>query len=485
MSKISSELIAKRYRAETRFRAYGMAAIAVTASFLLFLLVDLSLKAFPALFEHRIAVTVTPDKTAFADPAKADYAKFAKQSLQDLLPQVTERPERKALLKLLSSGAADDLRETLMADPALVGTEIKTDLLLSDGADQYLKGYVTEVTKTQGDAPLTLAKTGDEWIATAAGLAEGTTIQAAGGAFLIGAEGKAEVILSPEGAGPFTLAAGQWQRVAFGSIASDRGMDDRQILMLEALKEKGLIERGIAWRFFTQGDSREAELAGIKGALFGSLMTVFLALITCLPLGVGAAVYLEEFAAKNRMTSFIEVNINNLAAVPSIIFGLLGLAVFLGTLGLPRSTPIVGGLVLALLVLPTIIIASRAALRSVPPSIKEAALGVGASHQQAVFHHVLPMALPGILTGTILGVARALGETAPLLMIGMVAFIADVPKSFNDAAAVLPVQVFLWSDLPEAAFRSKTALAILVLLSVLFLLNAVAIYLRRRFERRW
>jgi phosphate transport system permease protein len=181
----------------------------------------------------------------------------------------------------------------------------------------------------------------------------------------------------------------------------------------------------------------------------------------------------------------IEININNLAAVPSIIFGLLGLAVFLNFFGMPRSAPVVGGLVLALLVLPTIIIAARAALKAVPPSIMEAALGVGASHQQAVFHHVLPLALPGIMTGTILGLARAFGETAPLLMIGMVAFIADVPHGFTDAATVLPVQVFLWSDLPELAFKNKTAAAIIVLLAVLLLLNAAAIYLRRRFERRW
>jgi phosphate transport system permease protein len=204
-----------------------------------------------------------------------------------------------------------------------------------------------------------------------------------------------------------------------------------------------------------------------------------------LPLGIAAAVYLEEFAPKNRWTELIEVNINNLAAVPSIIFGLLGLAVFINFFGLPRSAPLVGGLVLALLVLPTIIIASRAALNAVPPSIKEAALGVGASHQQAVFHHVLPLALPGILTGTILGVARALGETAPLLMIGMVAFIVDVPKGFTDAATVLPVQVYLWSDLPEVAFQSRTAAAIIVLLVILFCFNAIAIYLRKRYERRW
>lgn len=255
--------------------------------------------------------------------------------------------------------------------------------------------------------------------------------------------------------------------------------------VLDSLREKNLIEKRVAWRFFENGDSREPEQAGIRGALFGSLLTVAVALALGLPLGVAAAVYLEQFARRNRWTDIIEININNLAAVPSIIFGLLGLAIFLNVFGLPRSTPIVGGLVLALLVLPTIIIASRAALRAVPPSIKEAALGVGASQQQAVFHHVLPLALPGILTGAILGMARAFGETAPLLMIGMVAFIADVPHSFTDAAAVLPVQVYLWSDLPELAFQSKTAATIVVLIVVLFALNAIAIYLRRKFERRW
>ncbi len=260
---------------------------------------------------------------------------------------------------------------------------------------------------------------------------------------------------------------------------------DEKIAALDTLRSKNQIERKFSWRFFTGGDSREPEQAGILGALVGSLMTVAVALSLGLPLGVAAAVYLEQFAPKNRWTDLIEVNINNLAAVPSIIFGLLGLAIFLNVFGMPRSAPVVGGLVLALLVLPTIIIASRAALRAVPPSIKEAALGVGASQQQAVFQHVLPLALPGILTGAILGLARAFGETAPLLMIGMVAFIADVPSHFTDAATVLPVQVFLWSDLPELAFQSKTAAAIMVLIVVLFSLNAIAIYLRRKFERRW
>lgn len=260
---------------------------------------------------------------------------------------------------------------------------------------------------------------------------------------------------------------------------------DLDVALMERVTKAMPIETGFAWRFFTNGDSREPELAGLWGALVGSLFTVGIALSLGIPLGIGAAIYLEEFAPRNRWTDIIEVNINNLAAVPSIIFGLLGLAMFLNVFGLPRSAPLVGGLVLALLVLPTIIIASRAALRAVPPSIKEAALGVGASHQQAVFQHVVPLATPGILTGIILGLARTFGETAPLLMIGMVAFIADIPGGITDAATVLPVQIYLWSDLPELAFQSKTAAAILVLVGTLLCLNGIAIYLRRKFERRW
>ena len=266
---------------------------------------------------------------------------------------------------------------------------------------------------------------------------------------------------------------------------SYRRVSDMEVAFLEKLKAEGRIERGFNWLFFASGDSREPELAGIRGALVGTALTLLVTLLLCLPIGVLAAIYLEEFAPKNRATDLIEININNLAAVPSIVFGLLGLAVFLNFFGLPRSAPLVGGLVLALLVLPTIIIAARAALKAVPPSIKEAALGVGASHQQAVFHHVLPLAMPGIMTGTIIGMAHALGETAPLLMIGMVAFIVDVPQALTDAATVLPVQVYLWSDLPEPAFKAKTAAAIIVLLVFLFLMNGLAIYLRKKFERRW
>jgi phosphate transport system permease protein len=278
---------------------------------------------------------------------------------------------------------------------------------------------------------------------------------------------------------------GTWQIVTYETAESNRNVSDRMVSFLERLKAEGKVERNFNWAFFTSGDSREPELAGILGSLVGSALLLLVTLALCLPIGVMAAIYLEEFAPKNWLTEIIEININNLAAVPSIVFGLLGLAVFLNFFGLPRSAPLVGGLVMALLVLPTIIIAGRAALKAVPPSIKEAALGVGASKQQAIFHHVLPLAMPGIMTGTIIGMAHALGETAPLLMIGMIAFIVDIPQGFTEAATALPVQIYLWSDLPEPAFQAKTAAAIIVLLVFLFVMNGTAIWLRKRFERRW
>ncbi|MEH0019193.1 MAG: phosphate ABC transporter permease PstA [Desulfobacter sp.] len=266
---------------------------------------------------------------------------------------------------------------------------------------------------------------------------------------------------------------------------SERRMNDLQLSWVDHLIEQNRIKKEFNTTFFTAGDSREPELAGIWGAACGSFYTLLVTLLLSFPIGVAAAVYLEEFAPTNRWTDIIEVNINNLAAVPSIVFGLLGLAVFLNFFGLPRSAPLVGGLVLTLMTLPTIIIASRAALKSVPPSIREAALGVGASKTQMVTHHVLPLALPGMLTGTIIGMAQALGETAPLLMIGMVAFIVDIPGGFTDPSTVLPVQIFLWADSPERAFLERTSAAIMVLLAFLVTMNAVAVFLRKKFERRW
>jgi phosphate transport system permease protein len=254
---------------------------------------------------------------------------------------------------------------------------------------------------------------------------------------------------------------------------------------IKTLKDQDRIHSSFNREFFTNGDSREPEAAGIWGAVVGSAFTLLITIGLSLPIGIAAAIYLEEFAPRNRWTDLIEVNINNLAAVPSIVFGLLGLAVFINFFGLPRSSPLVGGLVLTLMTLPVIIIAGRSALKSVPPSVREAALGIGASPVQMVFDHVLPLALPGILTGAIIGTARALGESAPLLMIGMVAFIVDIPKTFTSAATVLPVQIYLWADSPERAFNERTSAAIMVLLAFLILMNGFAVYLRRRYERRW
>jgi phosphate transport system permease protein len=397
--------LAKRYAAERRFKAYGAVALALTSAFLLYLLVDIGRKGWPAFFEHRATIDVTLDAAQIdaANPGAADFSGIVKDAWRGQFPDMNSRSDKKKINQLLSQDASEDLRQKVIADPTLIGKTVKAEVLLSDEADLYFKGQ---------------------------------------------------------------------------SQASDQAV-------LEKVRAAVPVERHVSWRLFSNGDSREPELAGLRGAIMGSLYTVAVALFLGLPIGVGAAVYLEQFAPKNRWTDLIEVNINNLAAVPSIIFGLFGLAMFLNVFGMPRSAPLVGGLVLALLVLPTIIIAARAALRAVPPSIKEAALGVGASEQQAVFHHVVPLALPGILTGAILGMARAFGETAPLLMIGMVAFIADVPRGFTDAATVLPVQIYLWSDLPELSFQSKTAAAIMVLIAILFALNAVAIFLRKKFERRW
>lgn len=258
-----------------------------------------------------------------------------------------------------------------------------------------------------------------------------------------------------------------------------------QIEWFDALVEQERVDLRFNRTYFASGDSREPELAGLLGALMGSFYTILVTLLLSFPVGAAAACYLEEFAPKNRFTDFIEININNLAAVPSVVFGLLGLAVFINFFELPRSVPLVGGLVLSLMTIPTIIIAGRASLRAVPPSIREGALALGASKTQTVLQEVVPLAMPGMLTGTIIGLARALGETAPLLMIGMVAFIVDIPSGPLDPSTALPVQIFLWADSPERAFVEKTSGAILVLLAFLVTMNILAVWLRRKFERRW
>ena len=265
----------------------------------------------------------------------------------------------------------------------------------------------------------------------------------------------------------------------------NRRLSDAQIAAFDVLVADGRVSKPFNWAIFINADSRFPELAGLKGALVGSFYALLTCFVLAFPIGIGAAIYLEEFAPKNKTSDFIEININNLAAVPSVVFGLLALAVFLGWFGMPRSAPFVGGLTLALMTLPTIIIATRGALKAVPPSIREAALGVGASKQQVVFHHVLPLAMPGVMTGAIIGLARALGEAAPLLLIGMNAFITEAASTPFDAATSLPTQILIWADSTERGFVSRTSAAVLVLLGFLLLMNAIAIFLRSKYERRW
>ena len=294
--------------------------------------------------------------------------------------------------------------------------------------------------------------------------------------------GKTVTLKGPARADAGLYYKGEMKR---STAEGDRKLDDRQLNWLDKLRKLGMVSSGFNIGFLTHSDSTEPEQAGVLGAVVGSALMLLVTAVLAVPIGVLAAAYLEEFAPKNRWTDIIEVNINNLAAVPSIVYGLLGLAVFINWLAVPRSSPLVGGLVMALMALPTVIIATRSSLKAVPPSIREAALGIGASKTQTVFHHVLPLAMPGVMTGAILSLAHALGETAPLLMIGMISFVPGVPTGFTSAATVLPVQVFIWENASERAFHERTAAAIMVLLVFMILMNLAAILLRRRFERRW
>ncbi len=406
----------RRYRAERRFRLYGLTAIVMSMAFLALLFVSIVGKGYSAFWQTSIQLAIFFDPEILKQDAlaNADYTGLVRAALLKKFPEVEGRQDRRQLNSLVSSGSVYQLRTMVLKDPDLVGKTVEIWLAADDDVDMLIKGHYRR------DRP-----------------------------------------------------------------ESERRVSDKQIAWIERLEAEGRLERRFNSIFLSAGDSREPEQAGIWGAVSGSFFTLVITLALSFPIGVAAAVYLEEFAHKNRWTDLIEVNINNLAAVPSIVFGLLGLAVFLNFFGLPRSAPLVGGLVLTLMTLPTIIIASRSALKAVPPSIREAALGVGASKMQMVVHHVLPLALPGMLTGTIIGMARALGESAPLLMIGMVAFIVDIPKGFTDPSTVLPVQIYLWSDSPERAFVERTSAAIMVLLAFLVVMNAGAIILRKKFERRW
>lgn len=413
--------LAKRYRSEKRFKAYGIMSIAFGLMCLVFLFTDIISKGHTAFLQSYIQLEVDLDATALdiTDPkdlsqiAAANYMGTVKTALRKRFPEVTGRQDKRRLYRLVSSGSGYDLRKMLEADPSILNTKQTVWLIADDDIDTFIKSAAKDGKKFTGR------------------------------------------------------------------------MNEKQQQWVADLEAKGEVETRFNTVFFTNGDSREPEQAGIRGAIMGSLLTMAVTLLLSFPIGVAAAVYLEEYAPKNRWTDIIEVNINNLAAVPSIIFGLLGVAIFIGMFGMQRSLPIVGGMVLTLMTLPTIIISSRAAIKAVPPSIREAAMGIGASKMQVVLHHVLPLAMPGMLTGAIIGLAQALGETAPLLMIGMVAFIVDIPGGVSDPATVLPVQIFLWADSPERAFVERTSAAIMVLLGFLIVMNTLAVWLRRRLERRW
>jgi len=409
----------RRRRREGIFRGAGLAATALGVSFLLVFFASLIAQGASAFSQTYVRLEVDFSAEHLAPEGEldlqfGDFDAVVRDALRAQFPGVTDRRSRRELGRLVSVGAAYQLRDLVAGDPSLLGTTKSMLVPASSDVDMLVKGRIDRSV--------------------------------------------------PE---------------------EQRRISDEQLGWIDRLATEGRLERRFNRALFTNGDSREPELAGIRGALMGSFYMLVVTILISFPIGTAAAVYLEEFAPRNRWSDLVEVNINNLAAVPSIVFGLLGLAVFINWAAIPRSSPLVGGLVLSLLTLPVIIIASRAAIKAVPPSIREAALGLGASQMQVVTHHVLPLALPGMLTGAIIGMSRALGESAPLLMIGMVAFIVDIPGGFTDPATALPVQIYLWADSPERAFAERTSAAIIVLLGFLLVMNLVAVVLRRRFERQW
>lgn len=415
--------LTKRYAAEKRFRFYGIFAIFSSIAFLFVLLASIISKGLPAFSQTYVKLDVSLSSDALGVSEMATRAELRKANFTGVI--------------------RESIRERF---PDVTKRNEKKELyeLISTGAQYDLFDLLSE-------NPSLIGTDVTMW-------------------FMADDEVSAIIKSNANLSNPDSIVT---------------RLSDNQIAWAKDMQDAGEFDVRFNTTFFKNGDSREPELAGIRAALIGSAFTLLITFALSFPIAVAAAIYLEEFAPQNRWTDLVEVNINNLAAVPSIVFGLLGLAVFINFFHLPRSAPVVGGIVLSLMTLPTIIISSRAALKAVPPSIREAARGLGASDLQVVTHHVLPLAMPGILTGTIIGLAQALGETAPLLMIGMVAFIVDIPASVTDAATVLPVQVFLWADSPERAFTEKTSAAIMVLLVFLILMNAVAVMLRKRFERRW
>ena len=427
---MNKEFLNKRYKKEKRFILLGRVAVSLTIIFLVILLGSILLKGISGFYTTNIFLQTNlsqeiidpQDKKNVEEIYKSSWRKIARNSIYDVLSAFNKS-------KNIDKISRKDKRDFLK--------------LFSRSSEFYIRDFTLKNLDSIGkEVKISIPSSSlvDQFL-----------------------KGKINIAVNED----------------------DRPINDKQVSWINFMVENKMIERKFNINFFYKGDSRNAEEAGILGAIVGSFFVILVAIIVAFPVGVMSAIYLEEFAPKNKITNIIEVNINNLAAVPSIVFGLLGLAIFLNFFGLPRSSPLAGGLVLALMTLPTIIISSRVAIKSVPPSIREAAMGIGASKMQSVFHHVIPLAVPGILTGTIIGMARALGETAPLLMMGMVAFIVDVPQGITDPSTVLPAQIFLWSDQPERGFEEKTAAATIILLVFLLTMNALAVFLRYKYERKW
>ncbi|WP_244465056.1 phosphate ABC transporter permease PstA [Candidatus Filomicrobium marinum] len=417
-------MLKRRYAAEWRFKAYGLGALGIALFFLVVLFYSIISQGWTAFLQTNIKLDVALNEADF----------------QDADGQITEQSIRVADYTKM---ARDALQSTLGLESPTRPEKRDLRGLLSRGVDVQIRS------KIESDRSV-IGQTVPVWV----------------------------------------LANGEVDALIKGSIDRNtpeerRQLNNKQLAWIDKLIAEGRLEKQFNTGLFTYGASSQPETAGLAVALIGSFFMMLIVALVAVPIGVAAAAYLEEFAPKNTFTDIIEVNINNLAAVPSIVFGLLGLAVFINFMGLPRSASLVGGLVLSLMTLPTVIIATRAAIRAVPPSIREAALGVGASKMQTLFHHVLPLALPGILTGTIIGLVQALGETAPLLMIGLVAFVVDYPTTPLDPATALPVQIYMWASSAERGFVERTMGATIVLLMFLFVMNAAAVYLRRKFERKW
>jgi phosphate transport system permease protein len=524
--------VRRRYAANRRLQAYGIIAISMAVGLLGVLVTSIVMTGYPAFVQTKIDLPIYVDRAMVdaEDPASGKYRSLVREALNKVVPGVPENQQR-SVGKILTSDASYILRDYVVEHPDAIGKTITLPIAVSDPFDQLNKNVIPKeldalnwvqvlwferltnlgvVSERDGRTSLKLDVYVDPAAVDAGPPPSGdfdalarNSLQAylpkvrdtslfdmlandapAAIKKRVAADpaivGKTVQVFFPVSLPYAALAKGETPKI------TNPRFTDAQLEAFGVIEQKGVLRTPFNWELFFNADSRFPERAGLAGAITGSFYALLICFMLSFPIGIAAAVYLEEFAPKNRFTDLIEVNINNLAAVPSVVFGLLGLAVFLGFFGLPRSVPLVGGMVLSLMTLPTIIITTRAALKAVPPSIREAALGVGASKHQVMMHHVLPLALPGIMTGTIIGMAQALGETAPLLLIGMNAFIPSVENmGLLEPATSLPTQIFSWADSPERGFVSRTSAAILVLLGFLLIMNVVAIALRQMFQRKW